>query len=64
VADLNGDGSLDALIAVKEQAAVRWNDGRGNFTPSDQRFRYTETHCVAVHDFDGDGRPDVMTADG
>jgi hypothetical protein len=64
LADMNGDGSLDALVAGKEQAAVWWNDGRGTFTPSNQRFRYAETQGVAVHDFDADGRSDIVAAGG
>ncbi len=58
--DLNGDGNLDALIARVEQADIWWNDGHGTFQRSDQRFRYSARHGLAVGDFNGDGSPDLF----
>lgn len=58
--DLNGDGNLDALIAGKEQADIWWNYGHGTFRRSDQHFRFTVRHGLAVADFNGDGYPDIF----
>jgi len=60
VADLDGDGDLDALIAGKRQATIWWNDGQGSFSRSNQRFRYSDRHALAVGDFNGDGYPDIF----
>jgi hypothetical protein len=62
LSDLDGDRDLDALIAGRRQAEIWWNDGRAEFARSNQRFRYTKQHGLAVGDFDGDGRPDVFAA--
>ncbi|HEX7976020.1 MAG TPA: VCBS repeat-containing protein, partial [Anaerolineales bacterium] len=60
LADLDGDGDLDALVAGKKQAAIWWNDGKGNFSPSKLRFNYSDRQALAVGDFNGDGRPDIF----
>ncbi len=60
--DLNSDGSPDALIGGANQASLWWNDGHGTFTRSDQRFRYTHRHGLAVEDFNGDGKVDLFSA--
>jgi hypothetical protein len=62
LADLNGDGSLDALHAGVNRATIWWNDGQGDFTRSYQRFRYSERYALAVGDFNGDGHPDIFAA--
>jgi hypothetical protein len=62
LADLNGDGALDALLAGKNQAAIWWNDGQARFRDSGQRLRYTERHGLTVADFNGDGFLDVFSA--
>ena len=54
LADLNGDGDLDALLARLWGAEIWWNDGKGEFSRSDVRFAYREDTGVAVADFDGD----------
>ncbi|MCA8975515.1 MAG: VCBS repeat-containing protein [Planctomycetes bacterium] len=64
VADLDGDGDLD--LASNSETAPLWshhwlNDGGGIFT-FDQAF--TGEHTVAVHDFTGDNRPDLIVSDG
>ncbi|MCL4561588.1 MAG: FG-GAP-like repeat-containing protein [Chloroflexi bacterium] len=63
LADLDGDGDLDALLAGKTRAAIWWNDSRGAFTQADQRFRYSERTALAVGDFNGDGRADIFTGE-
>jgi hypothetical protein len=60
LADLNGDGKLDALIADSEHAAIWWNDGHGALSRSDQRFGFSARHGLAVGDFDGDGCLDLF----
>jgi hypothetical protein len=62
LADFNGNGHLDALIATKSQAVIWWNDGQGNFERSRQRFNFTERHGLAVGDFNADGYIDVFVA--
>jgi hypothetical protein len=58
--DFNGNGILDALIAGKNRAVIWTNDGRGEFTRSNQTFRYSHRHAIAVGDFNGNGYPDVF----
>jgi FG-GAP-like repeat len=64
LADLDGDGDLDAAVGGKDQASIWWNDGRAGFSDSGQRLRYTERDGLAVGDFNGDGYPDVFSAAG
>jgi hypothetical protein len=60
LADLDGDGDQDALLGGKKQASVWWNKGWGTFTRSDERFRYSERHGLAVADFNDDEAPDIF----
>ena len=59
--DLNGDGSLDALLGSEGQAQIWLNDGLGSFH-QEQTLRYPSRHGVALGDVDGDGDLDVFTA--
>ena len=63
LADLDGDGDLDALIARVWGAEVWWNDGKGVFSRSDMRFEYKEDTGVALGDFHGDGWTDIFVAE-
>ena len=60
LADLDGDGNLDALIARVWGAEIWWNDGWGEFLRSEVRFKYREDTGVATGDFDGDGDQDIF----
>ena len=40
LADLDGYGDLDALLADERQAALYWNEAGGRFAFGGQRFRY------------------------
>jgi hypothetical protein len=60
LADFDRDDDQDALIAGVKQAVIWRNDGQGNFTRTNQRFRYSERHGLAVDDFNADGSPDVF----
>ena len=68
VADLDGDGKPELIIAdadiVDSKVAVLKNaDGKGGrWTKTDlpQSFTYGSLHALAVADFNGDGRPDIV----
>lgn len=60
--DLDGDGDADALIGELRQARIWWNQGDGSFERGSQRFRYSKRAGLAVGDFSGNGRPDILTA--
>jgi DNA-binding beta-propeller fold protein YncE len=67
IADMNGDGNLDLVIADHQSpyVTVLLGDGKGGFrlapgSPVDVRS-HPHPHGVAVGDFNGDGRPDVVT---
>jgi hypothetical protein len=56
LADMDGDGDLDAVGEDGSGTAVYLNDGAGHFAPSDIRFPLT----VTLGDLDGDGDVDVF----
>jgi hypothetical protein len=63
-----GDGALDLAIATegtKFNGIEIWmNDGKGNFTPSNQKLEYTfdqlQFREFEVFDYDKDGYPDIF----
>jgi hypothetical protein len=61
LADFNGNGILDALIAGNNRAVIWINDGSGELSRTNQTFRYSHRHAIAVGDFIGNGLPDVFT---
>jgi hypothetical protein len=67
VADMNGDGNLDLVIANHQSPylTILLGDGKGGFHPAPgSPFDVHSTphpHGVAVADFNGDGKPDAVT---
>ena len=61
LADFDGDGDLDALVAGVSQAGIWWNDGLASFTHSGRAaFRFSPRHGLAVGDFNADGFSDIF----
>lgn len=74
--DINGDGHLDivttSIAGIIPTAAtgdiagnnlcVSFGDGRGNFTPGRVYVGTGQSYSLAVADFNGDGKLDVVTA--
>ncbi len=72
VADLDGDGRPDLVVACAGNAGTPGNvavlrqnpASPGTFLPADLYGGYTGPVAVAVGDLDGDGLPDLIVGDG
>lgn len=61
VADLDGDGDLDLVTSQDSSFVVRLNDGGGRF--GEPSTFAAPSARIAVADFSGDGRADVVVSD-
>jgi len=59
LADLDGDGDLDALTTYCDSAQSWINSGPARFTVG-QQLTFTPYHALALGDLDGDGRVDIF----
>ncbi|MDO6693146.1 CRTAC1 family protein [Aliiglaciecola sp. 3_MG-2023] len=63
IVDLDNDGYLDVIITEHAHAAkILWNDG-GRYSES-KLLISGDTHGIAVADYDGDGRIDIIVSQG
>jgi len=60
LADIDGDGDLDAFTANHDANIVWINDGSGTFSDSGQRLGTQDSISVALGDVDGDGDVDAF----
>ncbi len=64
VADLNGDGKTDGVVANYDgTVGVLLGNGDGTFQPAITYNSGGYSYSVAVSDVNGDGKPDVLVAD-
>ncbi len=67
-ADFNGDGQLDVAVAISggwfetNRVNVLFGRGDGTFDPPAGYTVGRVPWCIAVGDFNGDGKPDLVTA--
>jgi hypothetical protein len=62
VADLNGDGRTDIILAAHDQVAVFYQYALGGFNPAVMLAAGLRVQGVAVSDLDGDGCADLVVA--
>jgi hypothetical protein len=59
LADLDGDGDLDALLVSRDNGRFWLNDGSARFTAGGQ-LTFEPQHGLALGDLNGDGHIDVF----
>ena len=62
LADLDGDGDIDAFCANSGPNKIWFNDGKGTFTSDNQTYGDDYSGDVALADLDGDGDIDAIVA--
>jgi hypothetical protein len=66
LADLDGDGRLDVLVAAAPRSLVFWSDGKGGFLDRTSRSlggAPIAASSATTADLDGDGHADAILAD-
>jgi hypothetical protein len=64
LADVNGDGSLDAIVLNGDTNRIWLNNGKGQFVESRQNIGSGENIDLAVCDIDNDGDMDIIIVKG
>jgi hypothetical protein len=60
LADLEGDGDLDAVLVGRRRVTFWRNDGQASFTRADQTIPIAKLQDLTAGDFNGDGLPDLF----
>lgn len=64
IADLDGDGKLDAVVPLWDSLRILEGDGNRNFSTGDKLPSARDPFSCALADLDGDGHLDLITATG
>ncbi len=64
LADLDGDGDLDAIVPLWDDLRILVGDGTGKFTPGSRLASGRDPYATALADIDGDGHLDLAATSG